>query len=84
MEKNTVAKPSTAQTKPADPRPGAATHGTPADPAVELSGSEPVVPHEEIERLAYAYWEARGGESGSAEEDWLRAESELKASVAAK
>jgi hypothetical protein len=32
---------------------------------------------EEIERLAYIYWEARGGQSGSAEEDWLRAEQEV-------
>jgi hypothetical protein len=33
--------------------------------------------HEEIARLAYAYWEARRGEGGSPEEDWLRAEREL-------
>lgn len=33
----------------------------------------------ETARLAYSYWEARGGANGSAEEDWLRAEQELKA-----
>jgi hypothetical protein len=33
--------------------------------------------HEEISRLAYAYWEARGREHGSAENDWYRAEREL-------
>ena len=33
--------------------------------------------HEEIARLAYAYWEARGRQHGSAEEDWYRAEREL-------
>ena len=31
----------------------------------------------EIARLAYSYWEARGGTNGSAEEDWDRAEREL-------
>ena len=33
--------------------------------------------HEEIARLAYAYWEARGYPHGSAQEDWFRAEREL-------
>lgn len=32
----------------------------------------------EIARLAYAYWEARGGQGGSSEEDWRRAERELR------
>lgn len=34
---------------------------------------------EEIARLAYLYWEARGSDSGSPEEDWLRAERQLRA-----
>ena len=33
----------------------------------------------ETARLAYSYWEARGCGHGSAEEDWLRAEQEVKA-----
>ncbi|HUJ22096.1 MAG TPA: DUF2934 domain-containing protein [Bryobacteraceae bacterium] len=33
--------------------------------------------HEEIARLAYSYWQARGCPHGSPEEDWLRAEQEL-------
>ncbi len=36
------------------------------------------VPCEEIACLAYSYWEARGRQGGSAEEDWLRAEQELR------
>ena len=32
---------------------------------------------DEIAKLAYSYWEARGYEGGSPEEDWLRAEHEL-------
>ena len=30
-----------------------------------------------VAQLAYSYWEARGYEGGSPEEDWLRAEEEL-------
>ena len=33
---------------------------------------------EDIARLAYALWEARGGIGGSAEEDWYRAEQEVR------
>ena len=33
-------------------------------------------PAEEIARLAYSYWEARGCQGGSPEEDWYRAERE--------
>jgi len=32
---------------------------------------------EQVARLAYSYWEARGFQGGSAEDDWYRAESEL-------
>lgn len=33
---------------------------------------------EEIARLAYSYYEARGYQGGSPEEDWFRAEQQLK------
>jgi hypothetical protein len=33
--------------------------------------------HEAIANLAYSYWEARGRQGGSAEEDWLRAEEKI-------
>ena len=32
---------------------------------------------EDIARLAYSLWEARGGQDGSPEQDWFRAEQEL-------
>jgi hypothetical protein len=38
---------------------------------------------DEIARLAYTYWEARGCQGGSPEEDWLRAERELRARASA-
>ncbi len=34
--------------------------------------------HDDIARLAYSYWEARGFAGGSPWEDWFRAEEELK------
>jgi hypothetical protein len=33
---------------------------------------------EETARLAYSYWLARSNKEGSAEDDWLRAEEELR------
>ena len=33
----------------------------------------------EIARMAHALWEARGGQGGSPEDDWFRAEQELRA-----
>jgi hypothetical protein len=39
--------------------------------------SNSVVTFDEISKLAYSYWEARGFQGGSPEEDWLRAEQEL-------
>jgi len=36
------------------------------------------VPTEEVAKLAYSYWAARGYSHGSHEEDWIRAEQELR------
>ena len=36
----------------------------------------------ETASLAYSYWEERGGVGGSAEDDWFRAETELRARAA--
>ncbi len=43
------------------------------------STAQRVPTSDEIARLAYAYWVERGCQGGSAEEDWLRAERELRA-----
>jgi|SRR5579871_6416397 len=48
-------------------------------PDAEVSPSNSAVTFEEISKLAYSYWEARGYQGGSPEEDWLRAEEELNA-----
>ena len=38
---------------------------------------------DEIAQLAYSYWEVRGYQGGSSDEDWLRAEQELRAGLTA-
>ena len=50
-----------------------------AEPVMEtFVASAPVaVTHEAIAQLAYSYWEARGCQGGSPDQDWLRAEKEL-------
>ena len=39
---------------------------------------EPAVDQEAIARLAYSFWEGRGGPEGTSEEDWFKAEAELR------
>jgi len=59
------------------------SEATAADAAVRPEGAEPahssapISEQHEIGKLAYSYWEARGFQGGSAEEDWLRAEAEF-------
>jgi hypothetical protein len=42
---------------------------------------DPAQHHEEIARLAYALWEERGCTDGAHEEDWFRAEQQLRAQL---
>ena len=52
----------------------------PADNASVVSTPVVITPaapgHDAIAKIAYGYWEARGYEHGSSEQDWLRAEQE--------
>jgi hypothetical protein len=41
------------------------------------------VDHEEIARLAYSYWQARGCPNGSPEKDWYHAENDLRQPIVA-
>lgn len=78
-----VSAPVSARHKPATttrakrpaPAPVAAAPVAPAAPAAPS--------REDIARLAYGYWEARGCQGGSPEQDWLRAERELAATAIA-
>jgi hypothetical protein len=65
---------------------GNAAHKHHAKKTAEVTIDTPVeAPHatavsvtrEQIAKLAYSYWEARGRQDGLAEQDWLRAEREL-------
>ena len=52
--------------------------------ASEPFQAPPEPAHDEIAKLAYSYWEARGRQGGSAAEDWARAVEELRARAAAR
>jgi hypothetical protein len=47
-------------------------------PAAKKQATAPAPSREEIARLAEKYWAERGWPEGSPEQDWLRAEQELK------
>jgi hypothetical protein len=51
----------------------------PRKPAAKKQTTAPAPTREEIARLAEKYWAERGWPEGSPEQDWLRAEQELKA-----
>ena len=79
----------------AAPRTRAKHSAVPADaPAVAVPETETAAPqpvsaelptyeptHEEIAALAFTYWAGRGYQGGSPEEDWLRAETELRSQM---
>ena len=44
--------------------------------------AQPALDQAEVARLAHLYWLERGGQGGSAEADWHRAEAALKARAA--
>lgn len=54
--------------------PVVASSAAPATPSLSTAVSD----HEEIARLAYLYWEERGCQGGSAEDDWFRAEQQYR------
>jgi hypothetical protein len=59
---------------------GEAANGAPKKrkPAAKKQTLTPAPSREEIARLAEKYWAERGWPEGSPEQDWLRAENELK------
>jgi hypothetical protein len=88
-KENNIAMPAAAaparRKSPATPRPkhgiqrsaAAPVTGTVVDVIAIETGYEPA--YNEIAALAYTYWVDRGHQGGSPEEDWLRAERELRA-----
>jgi Protein of unknown function (DUF2934) len=63
-------------------RPKESVSETPSSKSVPGTASE-AIDRQAIARLAYSYWVARGYTGGSAEEDWLRAEREIRTGRAA-
>jgi len=55
------------------------TAGKKTEPATSNGAPHASVDPNEIASLAHALWEARGGQGGSPEDDWYRAEQELRA-----
>lgn len=75
-----AAKPKAPKTSPvvevaSKPRVKSVTHSKTA-PIVIVETSTPGA-HDQIAKIAYGYWEARGFQPGSPEQDWLRAEQEF-------
>jgi hypothetical protein len=54
-----------------------------SDEATDLGIEHPTSDQEAIGRLAYFYWEERGCPNDSPDEDWFRAEAELRNRLAA-
>ena len=50
----------------------------PDDPAPVFEPTDGSASFEDVARVAYALWEARGCPDGSPEEDWFRAEKQLQ------
>jgi Protein of unknown function (DUF2934) len=73
-------KTATAKSNPAVPSRTPSTVTEPEAAIVELAEvrTVPAPSPEEIAEVAYLYWVARGYQGGSQEEDWLRAEDELR------
>jgi hypothetical protein len=68
---------------PAKPRKTAATSKAAVTPIAlvekKIEEQKPVVvTHEEISQLAHRFWAERGHQHGNPEQDWLRAEQELR------
>ncbi len=51
----------------------------PSKPDADTTPHSITITHDEISKLAFTYFEQRGYQGGSPDEDWLRAEQELLA-----
>lgn len=58
-----------------EPRVKSVKHSKAAGPVVIVE-TVSVSVHDQIAKIAYSYWEARGFQPGCPEQDWLRAEQE--------
>ncbi len=77
-EKKTKPMPAAAKTNPEAAVAKAVPAPAPTKPASKKQTSEWSAPSEKVAERAYLIWEARGGEHGCDEQDWLQAEAELR------
>ncbi|MFP5234429.1 MAG: DUF2934 domain-containing protein [Acidobacteriota bacterium] len=61
---------------PAKPRKAAAKKSVNNVEAIDAQQHS--VSHDDVARLAHSYWKQRGGDHGHHEDDWYRAEQELR------
>jgi hypothetical protein len=73
-----MTQPRVSKTKGSGPRRAAAPAAAPPPAARTAESPGGPITRDEIARLAHSYWQARGCTGGSPEEDWFRAEEELK------
>jgi hypothetical protein len=71
--KKTTKKPTTKAKAPAKPRKEAAATNGHSSNVTQMR-----VPHDQIAMLAHRYWNERGRQDGHHEEDWYRAEENLR------
>ena len=60
------------------PAKAVATNGTPKTNGVPSNLTQMKVPHDRVAQLAHQFWAERGHQHGHHEEDWFRAEQELR------
>ena len=77
VKKPRVAKSKTNDATDAKPSKARIQKTTGSAPPTPINGSEPT--HEEIAELARKYWAQRGYADGHHDEDWFRAEQQLRA-----
>ena len=67
--------------EPVEPLAPAAAEPEIVAPQVDAAFTVYSPTYDEVAALAYSYWEARGCQGGCPEEDWLRAEQELRVAL---
>ncbi len=60
------------------PRIRTAKHSKSAVISETIADSQSLISHESIAVVAYGYWESRGYQGGNPQDDWFRAEAELR------
>lgn len=76
--KHIHSQPDVSSDAPRAPKATARSRKAALPPAMPESAAVPETDQDAVARLAYSYWAARGFQGGSPEEDWLRAEEELR------